>query len=117
MIKVKRAYEKHTPGDGMRFLVDRLWPRGVKASELRIDAWLKDAGPSTKLRQWFSHDATRWDEFCVRYFAELDDAPDAWEPIVQAARRRTVTLVYGSRDVEHNNAVALKRYIEEKLRG
>lgn len=114
MIKLKRVYEKADPDDGVRYLVERLWPRGVKKTALRIDGWLKDAAPSTELRKWFSHDPEKWRDFRRRYFAELDRVPDAWAPIRQAARSGTVTLLYSSHDTEHNNAVALKEYIERK---
>jgi uncharacterized protein YeaO (DUF488 family) len=116
MLKLKRAYEPGTPADGMRILVERLWPRGLSKEALRVDAWLKDAGPSTELRQWFSHDPDKWPGFRTRYFRELDSRPEAWRPIVTAARRGTVTLVYSSRDAEHNNAVALKDYLQPKIR-
>ncbi len=114
MIKLKRVYEEEDPQDGVRYLVERLWPRGVKKASLRIDAWLKDAGPSTELRKWFSHDPGKWQEFRRRYFAELDRAPDTWAPVADAARGGTVTLLYSSHDTEHNNAVALKEYVEHK---
>ena len=114
MIKLKRVYEKEDPDDGVRYLIERLWPRGVKKTSLRIDGWLKDAGPSTELRKWFSHDPAKWQEFHRRYFAELDRVPDAWAPIRDAARHGTVTLLYSSHDTEHNNAVALKEYVEHK---
>ncbi|MGE5568402.1 MAG: DUF488 domain-containing protein [Rhodospirillales bacterium] len=114
MIKLKRVYEEESSDDGVRYLVERLWPRGVKKTSLRIDGWLKDAGPSTELRKWFSHDPAKWQEFRRRYFAELDRAAEAWAPILDAARQGTVTLLYSSHDTEHNNAVALKEYIEQK---
>ena len=116
MIAVKRAYEPASPRDGTRFLVERLWPRGVRKEALRVKAWLKDASPTTALRQWFAHDPAKWDEFRRRYRRELDAAPDAWQPIVAAARRGRVTLVYSAHDTEHNNAVALQQYVEERLR-
>jgi uncharacterized protein YeaO (DUF488 family) len=115
MIALRRAYDKATPGAGPVFLVERLWPRGVKKEALRLDAWLKEAAPSTKLRQWFGHDPKKWQEFRRRYFAELDSNQAAWEPILKAARKGRVTLVYSSRDMEHNNAVALKEYLEARL--
>ena len=86
MIKLKRVYEQALPGDGRRFLVERLWPRGVKKSALRIDDWPKDVGPSTNLRQWFGHDPGKWNEFRLAYFEELDERPLTWEPIMTAAR-------------------------------
>lgn len=115
MIKLKRVYDGEDAKDGTRYLIERLWPRGVKKTSLHIDAWLKDAGPSTELRKWFGHDPAKWQEFRRRYFAELDHAPDVWAPIRDAARRGTVTLLYSSHDTEHNNAVALKEYIEHKM--
>lgn len=116
MLKLKRAYEPESRSDGTRVLVERLWPRGLSKGTLRIDAWLKDVGPSTGLRQWFSHDPDKWPTFRARYFRELDSRPEAWRPIVSAARRGTVTLVYSSRDTQHNNAVALKDYLQSKIR-
>jgi uncharacterized protein YeaO (DUF488 family) len=116
MITVKRAYDPVSASEGSRFLVERLWPRGVQKTKLRIDAWLKDVAPSTELRKWFSHDPMKWKEFRRRYFRELDSQPEAWRPIVSAARRRRVTLVYSSHDTEHNNAVALQEYLQTKAR-
>jgi len=115
MIKLKRAYEPASRDDGHRFLVERLWPRGVAKASLHLDLWLKDVAPSTELRQWFSHDSKKWDEFQRRYRAELDRDPEVCKPILEAARRGTVTLIYSSHDSEHNNAVALRDYIATKL--
>jgi uncharacterized protein YeaO (DUF488 family) len=115
MIQLKRVYDKREPHDGARFLVERLWPRGVRKAEVRINAWQKEAGPSDQLRKWFSHDPAKWTEFQHRYFAELDQHPDAWQPILDAAKRVTATLVYSSHDTEHNNAVALQSFLEAKL--
>jgi uncharacterized protein YeaO (DUF488 family) len=117
MITLKRAYDPVSPSDGIRFLVERLWPREVSKPRLRVDAWLKEVGPSTTLRKWFSHDPDKWDEFRWRYFRELDSHPEAWQPIVSAARRGRVTLVYSSRDAQHNNAVALQEFLRTKVRG
>lgn len=116
MIKVKRAYEPASRDDGARFLVERLWPRGVKKDVLRLDAWLKDVAPSTNLRQWFGHEPVKWPEFQRRYRAELDRNGEALERILKAAGRGQVTLVYSSHDQEHNNAVVLKTYVESQLR-
>ena len=116
MIQLKRVYDAPGPQDGHRFLVERLWPRGVKKASLSMDAWLKDAAPSTELRQWFHHDPERWEEFRARYLAELKERHDALNPILEAARKGTVTLLYSSHDAEHNNAVALKEYLERHLR-
>jgi uncharacterized protein YeaO (DUF488 family) len=115
MFAVKRAYEKAAPEDGVRFLVERLWPRGVKKSDLPIDAWLKDVAPGDALRRWFAHDPKKWLEFRRRYFAELDSHPEICAQILREARRGRVTLVYSARDTEHNNAVALKDYLEEHM--
>jgi uncharacterized protein YeaO (DUF488 family) len=115
MIQLKRVYDEPGPHDGMRFLVERLWPRGIRKADLRTDGWEKEAGPSTELRKWFAHDPKKWEHFQRKYFAELDTRPEAWEPIVKAAERGTITLLYSSHDAEHNNAVALKHYLETKV--
>lgn len=115
MIRLRRVYDDPGAHEGSRFLVERLWPRGVRKAELQIDGWQKDVGPSTELRKWFSHDPAKWREFQRRYFAELDTRPESWEPILKAAGRGTVTLLYSSHDTEHNNAVALKSYLESKM--
>lgn len=112
MIRTKRAYDPPAASDGARFLVDRLWPRGVKKENLEIEAWIKEVAPSNELRKWFHHDPEKWQEFELRYFAELDEKQEALEPIRQAARRGDVTLVYGAKDTEHNDAIALKAYLE-----
>ena len=116
MIKIKRVYEPFDACDGTRFLVERLWPRGMKKDSLRIDGWLKDVAPSGALRRWFGHDPAKWDEFRCRYAAELDHQPAAWLPMLEAAHRGDVTLLYSARDTEHNNAVALKVYLEQQLK-
>ena len=115
MIQVKRAYDPAGTDDGARFLVDRLWPRGIKREALKLDGWLKDVAPDDSLRRWFGHDPVKWDEFRQRYFAELDGKPEAWQSLLQAALQGKVTLLFGARDVEHNNAVALKAYLENRL--
>jgi uncharacterized protein YeaO (DUF488 family) len=115
MIVLRRVYDPTPHSKGRCFLVERLWPRGVKKDSLDLDGWLKDAAPGHQLRRWFGHDPAKWDEFQKRYFAELDSHPKAWEPLLEAARHGTVELLYSSRDTEHNNAVALKRYLEAKL--
>ena len=116
-LRLKRAYEPASPEDGTRILVERLWPRGVTKAALDVAFWAKEAAPSTALRQWFGHEPQRWTGFRTRYFRELDARPDAWQPIVDAARRGTVTLVYSARDEEHNNAVALREYLERRRKG
>ncbi len=112
-ISVKRAYDPVSSDDGTRFLVERLWPRGIKKEALRLDGWLKDVAPSTELRKWFSHDPAKWKEFQRKYFAELDKSPEALEPILAAARKGRITLIFSSHDIVHNNAVALKSYLEK----
>ena len=111
-IRLKRVYDKPTKADGRRVLVDRIWPRGLKKNEARIDQWLKEIAPSTALRKWFAHDPGKWREFKKRYSAELDDQREQVEQLARAAKKRTVTLLFGAKDTEHNNAVALKEYIE-----
>jgi uncharacterized protein YeaO (DUF488 family) len=116
MIAIKRAYEAASKADGARFLVDRLWPRGVKKEDLAIEAWLKDVAPSNELRQWYHHDdVDQWNEFRRRYFAELKENPEAWEPLLEAAREGTLTLVYSAKNEDHNNAEALKEFLTEHL--
>lgn len=114
-IKLKRAYDALTAADGTTFLVERLWPRGVKKTALQVDAWLKDVAPSTALRRWFGHDPKKWNEFRRRYFHELSANAEVLKPIIKASRRGPVTLVYSSHDMEHNNAVALKGYVEAQI--
>jgi len=116
VLSLKRAYEPATKNDGARFLVERLWPRGIKKEALQVNAWLKSVAPSTKLRQWFQHDPTKWAEFRKRYSRELEKNPDAWQPLLNHARRGPVTLVYSAHDEEHNNAVALKEFLEHRMK-
>lgn len=115
MVHTKRVYEAADPDDGARFLVERLWPRGMKKEALLMDGWIKEAAPSSALRQWFGHDPQRWAEFKQRYFAELDSALDAWAPLLTAARGGPITLLYSARDTEHNNALALQEYLARVL--
>ncbi len=115
MIKVKRVYDPPDSSDGTRFLVDRLWPRGIKRESLHLSDWLKEVAPDSELRRWFNHDPAKWDEFRRRYFADLDKNPDRLEPMLNAAQKGNITLLYSARDVEHNNAIALKAYLEKKL--
>ena len=111
MIKLKRAYDAPARGDGTRFLVERLWPRGVRKADLPLDGWLKDVAPSTELRRWFAHDPRKWSEFRRRYGLELRSKASYLEPLVAAARRGPTTLVYSARDTEHNAAVVLRDYL------
>lgn len=112
MLHIKRVYEDPDATDGTRYLVDRLWPRGVAKEKLVMEAWLKEVAPSGELRQWFGHDATKWKEFERRYAAELDDNPEAWKPLIKSSTQGTVTLLYAAHDAEHNNALVLKIYLE-----
>lgn len=115
-IALKRTYEEPDGNDGYRILVDRLWPRGIKKEEASIDDWLKDIGPSNELRKWFGHDPEKWPEFKNRYFRELEENSEMLKQLAEVVKnRRQVTLVFSAKDSEHNNAVALKEYLEEKL--
>ena len=111
---VKRVYDAPQAHDGARYLVDRLWPRAVKKTDLRINGWLKEVAPSNDLRRWFGHDPEKWAEFQRRYRAELDANPGAWQPLIEAYQQGNVTLLYAARDTQHNNAIVLKAYLEER---
>ena len=111
-IYIKRAYDPPAASDGARYLVDRVWPRGVKREVLDLAGWQKEAAPSNDLRKWFGHDPARWEAFQERYAAELDANPEGWQPLLEAAHKGPVTLVYGAKDTQHNQAVALKAYLE-----
>jgi len=113
LIKIKRAYDEPDINDGVRILVDRLWPRGVKKEDLKLDYWLKEVAPSDELRKWFGHDPDKWPEFRRRYSRELDQNSDRLKTIREAAKQGTVTLIYSAKDEEHNNASALKEYLAE----
>ncbi len=115
MIRIRRVYEPSASGEGTRFLVERLWPRGVKKESLHAKDWLKDVAPSDALRRWFAHDPKKWPEFQRRYTAELDAHPEAWRPVLAAARRGSVTLLCSTRDTEHNSAVVLRNYVQARL--
>lgn len=112
-IGTKRVYDPAAGGDGKRFLVERLWPRGIKKEELPLAGWLKDAAPSTELRQWFHHEPERWEEFQERYRAELKARPEAWQPLLDEAIRGTITLLYSSHDKGHNSALVLQAFLQE----
>ena len=116
-VRLRRAYDEPAPDDGRRVLVDRVWPRGRTKAQLRIDAWERDLGPSTGLRQWFGHDPARWPEFQARYHRELADPDRArtLDELAAVARRGTLTLVYGARDQEHNQARVIADEIERRL--
>ena len=119
MVKLKRAYEPASARDGYRVLVERLWPRGVRKTDLRLDAWFKDVAPSHELRRWFGHDPARWREFVTRYRRELKEAPAA-KAVAELERRaamQTVTLIYAAHDETHNGALVLRSVIEGALAG
>ncbi|PZR72888.1 MAG: hypothetical protein DLM52_12055 [Chthoniobacterales bacterium] len=113
-IKLKRAYEKPDKADGTRILVDRLWPRGLTKRKASIDLWLKEIAPSTELRKWFGHDPKKWRSFRGRYQRELKRRPEQIATIRSKAKEGTVTLIYGARDQEHNEAVVLKGFLEKR---
>ena len=109
MIRIKRVYEPAVASDGHRVLVDRLWPRGMPKAAAGMDEWLREVAPSHGLRRWYSQ---RWDEFCIRYFKELEAKPELVWHLRRMAKRRTVTLLFGARETEHNNAAALKIFLD-----
>ncbi len=112
-IKLKRVYDAPSRDDGKRILVERLWPRGIKKSDLHLDVWLKEVAPSTELRKWFSHDPAKWSEFQKRYKKELDANQAALAPLLHAISQGPITLLYSSHDTEHNNAEYLKTYLQK----
>jgi uncharacterized protein YeaO (DUF488 family) len=114
-IGIARAYDPPGDEDGARFLVDRIWPRGKTKDALRLEGWLREVAPSTELRRQFHHDPERWDDFIQRYREELDANADALQPLIDAAKNGPVTLVYGARDPEHNQAVVLRDYLAATL--
>ena len=115
MFQVKRAYRPPEPDDGVRYLVDRVWPRGVTKTALSVVDWVREVAPSDALRQWFGHDPAKWEEFKQRYFSELEAKPETWRGLLEAGRRGTVTLIFSARDEDHNQAVALKEFLDQKM--
>ncbi|CAD5109240.1 DUF488 domain-containing protein [Zestomonas carbonaria] len=115
MIQCKRVYAPREAGDGYRILVDRLWPRGCRKDELRLDDWPRELAPSAELRKTFHHDAERFDEFRLHYRAELAAHPEHWWPLLDKARNGTLTLLFAARDEQHNNAQVLAEFLEEEL--
>jgi uncharacterized protein YeaO (DUF488 family) len=113
-VRVKRVYEPALDTDGVRVLVDRIWPRGVTKERAQVDLWLKDLAPSSDLRKWFGHDPGKWDDFKVRYFAELDGAPTVLAELIHRLETSVVTLVFSARDEQHNQAVALQGYLDRR---
>ena len=115
-IRAKRVYDPPGPGDGFRVLVDRFWPRRMKKEQLQAELWLKDAAPGASLIKWFSHDRATWEEFKARYFAALDEQPEAVAKLLDEAARGPVTLLYSAKDTEYNQAVALQEYLMARAR-
>ncbi|MCL5028362.1 MAG: DUF488 domain-containing protein [Bacteroidetes bacterium] len=113
-IKVKRIYEADSSKDGVRILVDRLWPRGIKKEDAKIDFWMKDIAPSNELRSWFSHDPEKWNEFTKKYFNELKKNKTLCEELLSESKD-TITLLYSAKDEKHNQAVALKQFLEKNF--
>jgi uncharacterized protein YeaO (DUF488 family) len=113
-VNLKRIYNPASADDGFRVLVDRLWPRGVSKEEAKLDLWLKEIAPSNELREWFGHDPAKWSEFEKRYEKELDENTEAVAQFREILKQhKTVTILYGARDQEHNEAVVLKNYLEK----
>ena len=112
MIKLKRIYKEPSPADGLRILVDRLWPRGLTKERAAVDLWLKELAPSTELRKWFGHDPAKWREFQTRYREEVHDNDEVLQVLKEKVKKNTVTLVYGARDEHHNEALVLKQILE-----
>lgn len=113
-VQLKRAYESQSESDGYRVLVDRLWPRGVSKQDAKIDLWLKEIAPSNDLRKWFGHDPAKWDEFRKRYAQELDNSPEIVKQLSNLVEEQPVTLIYGAKNEQFNQAVALKEYLDTK---
>jgi uncharacterized protein YeaO (DUF488 family) len=115
MIKIKRVYDPPSADDGIRYLVDRLWPRGIRKEALMLDGWFRELAPADELRRAFHHKAERWEEFQQRYWQDLENRPETWKPIVEVAQKEDITLLYSARDREHNNALALKNFLDRKM--
>lgn len=113
-LRIKRVYDAPATSDGVRVLVDRLWPRGLSKEQARIDHWLKDIAPSSQLRKWYNHDDSRWEAFKRRYFDELRELEEPVTVLRELLERKTVTLLYSARQQVHNNAVALAAFLCEK---
>ena len=116
MIKTKRTYDKPQAEDGLRILVDRIWPRGLKKTEFKMDLWQKDISPSRLLRKWFNHDESKWDEFKNRYYNELQTKKESIDLLLEKAEKGTITLLYSSKENRYNNAIAIKEYLDAKLK-
>lgn len=116
-IHIKRIYEDPANNDGYRVLIDRIWPRGVSKEKANLDEWMKEIAPSTDLRKWFSHDTEKFDEFKKRYEKELDEREDLLDQLIEKSSNKKVTLLYGAKDEEHNQAVVLAELLDERRGG
>jgi uncharacterized protein YeaO (DUF488 family) len=117
MIKIERIYSNPGANDSsFRILVDGLWPRGLSKDKVKVDLWQKDIAPSNSLRKWFSHDTKKWDEFKARYFKELEKNSESVNTILDKIKEGSVTLLYGTKEEKFNNAIALKEYLEERIK-
>lgn len=116
-IHLRRVYDPPGRDDGRLFLVERLWPRGVRKEALHLEAWVKAVAPSTALRRWYGHDPAKWPEFQRRYRLELAASPAAWRPLLDSARQGPITLLYSARDTERNSALVLQSFLETQLTG
>ena len=117
MVQIKRVYLKPEVKDGKRYLVDRLWPRGIKKEKARLTGWIRDIAPSASLRKWFDHDPKKWMEFQKRYRRELTPHREALKPLLEIAERGTLTLLFAAKDAEHNNAVVLQQVLKARMKG
>ncbi|MCJ7748445.1 MAG: DUF488 domain-containing protein [Desulfobacterales bacterium] len=117
MIKIKRIYDLPSAEDGVRILIDRLWPRGLSKNGAKVDLWLKEIAPSDKLRKWFAHDPKKWIEFKQKYFKELNPNQERVDLIIKKAKGGNVTLLFGAKEERFNNTVALKEYVETRGKG
>jgi len=117
MVRIKRVYEPSVREDGKRILIDRLWPRGIKKDEAKIDLWIKEIAPSTELRKWFSHDIDKWTEFRRLYKGELAERSDLVKRLIEEAKKGTITLLFAAKDTEHVNAAVLKEVIDQSMTG
>ena len=117
MIKIERIYNNPRGNNStFRILIDRLWPRGLRKDKVKVDLWQKDIAPSNSLRKWFGHDEKKWDEFKTRYFKELEENIESVNPILDKINEGSITLLYGAKEEKFNNAIALKEYLEEKIK-
>lgn len=114
IIEIKRVYDTSQKKGAYRVLVDRLWPRGLRKDEVQLNLWLKDIAPSDTLRKWFGHDRAKWEQFKRRYFQELERKQDLIDQMINDAKGRPIVLLYGARDTKHNQAIALKEYLEHQ---